>query len=124
MALTPLGRPVVIAPPWSNPQDWPFGSDEPEHQAAIMVSRRRRRTYDELTYHGENAVHLLRERPGVASALQQLAQTGEQLIKATDNAADDLHDRTEEALGRVSLARYSVLNYVLGACPSFAALRL
>ncbi|MBA2324786.1 MAG: hypothetical protein H0V92_12510 [Pseudonocardiales bacterium] len=67
-----------------------------------------KKTYTELADRGEAAVEKIRSTPRVKKVLDDVAEAHTQLEKRVDKAVDELHDASEEVLGRVSTQTRSV----------------
>lgn len=63
--------------------------------------------YAELMDRGHDSLERMRAQPRVADALRQLEQATERLDHQLEYVVDELHDLSEEFLGRLSLQTYT-----------------
>lgn len=64
---------------------------------------------------GQMALEWIRARPRVAASLRRADELGGRMARRVEDAADELHDASEELLGRISLGTYSLLEHALAA---------
>jgi hypothetical protein len=60
-------------------------------------------TYAGLADRGEHTLRQVTERPSVAQVLANVAAASDRIDRRVELVVDDVHDASEEALGRVSL---------------------
>jgi len=68
-----------------------------------------------LESRGQMALEWIRARPRVAASLHRVDELGGRMARRVEYAADELHDVSEELLGRISLGTYSLLDQALAA---------
>jgi len=59
--------------------------------------------YNQLSRRGEETLARVRAQPAVARVLRRAGEVSSRLTKSFEGAVDEVHDATEEALGRLSL---------------------
>jgi hypothetical protein len=68
-----------------------------------------------LESRGQMALEWIRARPRVATSLRRVDELGGRMTRHVEDTADELHDVSEELLGRISLGTYSLLDQALAA---------
>jgi heparin binding hemagglutinin HbhA len=75
---------------------------------ADTVGGQARRTYTELADRGADTLERIRRQPQVAKVLGEVRDASDQLDRRVERTVDNVHDASEEAMGRFSTETRSV----------------
>lgn len=87
---------------------------------AVTVIGKAHQTYLDLAERGEGTLRRIRSQPTVADVLRNVADATERLDNQVEFVVDEMHDASEEALGRMSLETWAARERAARATQRFA----